>query len=246
MTIEFRTHDEAGDEIETRFLVADLAPVGVEEREDGPPTIAGMAPPWDSWSEDLGFRERFMPGAFTEVLASKRLDVVLAWNHDESFPLGRTTNRTLDLSEGAKGLEYRGTPPDPQENPTVRQWLNLIRGKYVAGSSFAFTVKADPSSEQWASDAKGNITRTITKVSGLFDVSVVTRPAYSRSTVALRRRDLFAAANLTDAERRQIVEREADAAADGQKRLAMDRKKLDALIGARAAAALARMKANGI
>jgi HK97 family phage prohead protease len=245
MTIEFRTHDEAGDEIETRFLVADLAPVGVEDREDGPPKITGMAPPWDSWSEDLGFRERFMPGAFTEVLASKRLDVVLAWNHDESFPLARTTNQTLDITEGAKGLEYRGTPPDPQENPTVRQWLNLIRGRYVVGSSFAFTVKPDPASEQWASDSKGNITRTITKVSGLFDVSIVTRPAYSRSTVALRRRDLFAAANLTEAERRQIAEKAADAEADLVRRLACDRKRIDALIGARAASALARMKANG-
>ena len=110
MTIEYRTHDEAGDEIETRFLVADLAPVLVEERADGPPTISGIAPPWDSWSEDLGFREKFLPGSFLDVLGSKRLDVVLAWNHDESFPLGRNRNNTLDIAEGAKGLEYRGTP----------------------------------------------------------------------------------------------------------------------------------------
>ena len=241
MSIEYRTHDEEGDEIETRFLVADLAPVGVEEREDGPPTISGMAPPWDSWSEDLGFREKFMPGAFLDVLASKRLDVVLAWNHDESFPLGRTRNRTLDIAEGTKGLEYRGTPPQPSNR--VDEYLTLIRGGYVAGSSFAFTVKSDPASETWATDSKGNITRTIHRVSGLYDVSVVTRPAYPRSTVALRRRDLFAAANLTDAERRQIVEREADDQADKARQA---RLKLDALIGARAASALARMKAHGI
>jgi hypothetical protein len=83
-------------------------------------------------------------------------------------------------------------------------------------------------------------------VSGLYDVSVVTRPAYPRSTVALRRRDLFAASNLTEAERRQIVEREADDQADAIRKAAADRKKLDALIGARAATALARMKANGL
>jgi len=244
MTIECRTHDEAGDEIETRFLLADLAPVLVEERADGPPTISGIAPPWDSWSEDLGFREKFLPGSFLDVLASKRLDVVLAWNHDESFPLGRNRNNTLDIAEGAKGLEYRGTPPQPSQR--VDEYLTLIRGGYVAGSSFAFTVKSDPASETWATDAKGNITRTITKVSGLYDVSVVTRPAYSRSSVALRRRDLFAAANLTEAERRAIVEREADDQADKLRRIAMDRKKLDALIGARAATALARMKAHGL
>jgi uncharacterized protein len=245
MSIEYRTHDADGDEIETRFLVADLAPVNIEEREDGPPTISGMAPPWDSWSEDLGFRERFMPGSFADVLKSRSLDVVLAWNHDEGFPLGRTRNKTLDLAEGEKGLDYRGRPPQPSQR--VDEYLTLIRGGYVAGSSFAFTVKADPKHESWATDERGNITRTIHRVSGLYDVSVVTRPAYSRSTVALRRRDLFAAANLTDAERRQIVEREADDQADKARRLAAaDRKRLDALIGARAATALARMKAHGL
>lgn len=244
MSIEYRTHDADGDEIETRFLLADLAPVNIEEREDGPPTISGMAPPWDSWSEDLGFRERFMPGSFADVLKSRSLDVVLAWNHDESFPLGRTRNKTLDLAEGEKGLDYRGRPPQPSQR--VDEYMTLIRGGYVAGSSFAFTVKADPKHESWATDERGNITRTIHRVSGLYDVSVVTRPAYSRSSVALRRRDLFAASNLTEAERRQIVEREADDQADKVRRIAMDRKKLDALIGARSAAVLARMKANGL
>ena len=244
MTTEYRTHDADGDEIETRFLVADLAPVNIEEREDGPPTISGMAPPWDSWSEDLGFRERFMPGSFADVLKSRSLDVVLAWNHDEGFPLGRTRNKTLDLAEGEKGLDYRGRPPQPSAR--VDEYMTLIRGGYVAGSSFAFTVKADPKHESWATDERGNITRTIHRVSGLYDVSVVTRPAYSRSTVALRRRDLFAASNLTEAERRAIVEREADDQADKVRRIAMDRQKLDALIGARAATVLARMKANGL
>jgi hypothetical protein len=56
----------------------------------------------------------------------------------------------------------------------------------------------------------------------------------------------IAAANLTEAERRQIVEREADDQADKVRKAAADRKKLDALIGARAATALARMKARGI
>jgi HK97 family phage prohead protease len=243
MSIEYRTHDADGDEIETRFLGVDLAPVTVELREDGPPKISGIAPPWDSWSEDLGFRERFMPGAFTDILSSRKLDVVAAWNHDESFPLGRTRNKTLDLAEGEKGLEYRATPP---QTPRVEEYLTLIRGGYMAGSSFAFTVKPDPKHETWATDERGNITRTIHRVSGLYDVSVVTRPAYSRSSVALRRRDLFAAANLTEAERRAIVEREADDQADAVRRIAMDRKKLDALIGARSAAVLARMKANGL
>ena len=155
----------------------------------------------------------------------------------------KSLNMYIAINEGERGLEYRATPP---QTPRVDEYLTLIRGGYMAGSSFAFTVKPDPKHETWATDERGNITRTIHRVSGLYDVSVVTRPAYSRSTVALRRRDLFAAGNLTEAERRQIVEREADDQADAIRRLAMDRKRIDALIGARAATALARMKAHGL
>ena len=233
----------ATDDIETRFLGADLCPVELELRDDSPPRIAGIAPPWDSWSGDLGFREKFDRGAFADVLGKRGLDVVATWQHDESFPLGRTTNGTLDLREGDKGLEYRATPPQP--SPRVDEYLTLIRGGYVAGSSFAFTVKPDPTHETWATDAKGNITRTIHKVSGLFDVAVVTRPAYPRSTVALRRRDLFVAANLTEAERRAIEEQDADAAADAARRLAADRKLRAAIVGAKAAAALAVIRGGG-
>lgn len=232
------------DDLETRFLGADLCPVEVECREDGAPKIAGVAPPWDSWSEDLGFREKFDRGAFADVLQSRRLDVVATWQHDETFPLGRTRNGTLTLEETDRGLEFRATPPQP--SPRVDEYLTLIRGKYVAGSSFAFTVKPDPKHETWGTDERGNITRTIHRVSGLYDVSVVTRPAYPRSTVALRRRDLWAAENLTGAERDAITERDADAAADKARRLAADRERVVALIGAKAAAALARMRANGL
>jgi hypothetical protein len=231
-------------DIERRFLPAELGPIDVELRADGPPVISGIAPPWDSWSGDLGFREKFDRGAFTEVLGKRGLDVVATWQHDEGFPLGRTTNKTLEIREGEKGLEYRATPPQP--SPRVDEYLTLIRGGYVSGSSFAFTVKADPRHETWATDEKGNITRTIHRVSGLFDVAVVTRPAYPRSSVALRRRDAFAAANLTEAEQRAIAEREADAAADVARRLSADRKRLAALVGAKAAIAIARMKTNGL
>lgn len=229
------------DEIERRFLPVDFSPVQVEQRSGSPPTISGVAPPWDSWSGDLGgFRERFSPGAFAEVLASKRLDVVATWQHDESFPLGRTTNGTLSLREGTKGLEYRATPP---QVPRVEEYLTLIRGGYVAGSSFAFTV--DPKDETWESDQRGNQSRTIHRVSGLFDVAVVTRPAYPRSTVALRRLGEFRAANLTEAEQRSIAEREADAASDEARRQQAERKRLAAIVGAKAAEALLRMQLNG-
>lgn len=161
----------------------------VESRADGRPTIVGMAPPWNKWSVDLGgFKERFMPGAFTKWLNRSpndprgKADVVAKYNHDDSAVLGRTTNGTLELQETDKGLIFRATPPEG--TPTTAEVLPLIRGGYVYGASFAFAL-ADARGETWDEDPAGNVTRTITDAA-LFDVSPVTHPAYPNSSVGLR------------------------------------------------------------
>ena len=161
----------------------------IEQRDDGRPTIVGMAPPWNRWSVDLGgFKERFMPGAFTKYLNRSpndprgKADVVAKFNHSDSAVLGRTTNGTLELEETPKGLVFRATPPEG--TPTTAEVLPLIRGGYVYGASFAFAL-SDAKGEQWDEDPAGNVTRTITEAS-IFDVSPVTHPAYPNSTVGLR------------------------------------------------------------
>lgn len=49
--------------------------------------------------------------------------------------------------------------------------------------SFGFTVDSD----DWAKDANGTPQRTITKVDALYEVSVVTMPAYQETSVAVTR-----------------------------------------------------------
>lgn len=171
---------------ERRYLsIADDEPactLFVEERDGESPKIRGVAPPWDSLSVDLGgFREKFSPTAFDKVLAKKRLDVPLLFNHDDSRVLARTTNGTLRIEKTDKGLSFEA---DPVATPTAAEVLTLIRSKTVFGSSFAFTV--NPKGETWSEDERGNVTRTITEASGLYDVSPVTRAAYPNSTVGLR------------------------------------------------------------
>lgn len=227
-------------EYERRYLaISDLDDaLGLEERADGPVRIRGIAPPWNSWSHDLGgFRERFMPGAFAKFLNRTptdprgKADVIAAFNHDESRLLGRTTNGTLELRETDRGLEYIATPPEG--TPTTTEVLALIRGKFIFGSSFAFTVNAG--GETFDTDPAGKITRTITDAS-LYDVSAVTRAAYPSSTLGLRSLEAWKAANLTAAENAQLAEEAADLKAD----------KIRSLAGARAAAAaaVARMRAH--
>jgi HK97 family phage prohead protease len=157
----------------------------VELRVDGEgesPKIAGYAAVFDQPSEMIGgmFIERLSPGSFTKALRGKP-DVLALWNHDANYPLGRSTAGTLRMSQDDTGLAVEIDPPDTQ-------WANdlitsMKRGD-IRNMSFAFTVS--PKGEQWSEDAKGIPVRTITEVSRLFDVSVVSRPAYPQTSVAAR------------------------------------------------------------
>jgi HK97 family phage prohead protease len=171
-------------EPERRYLSGVL---GIEERSDEPTRITGIAPPWDSASVDLGgFQERFLPGSFAKYLTRDAggapADVVAKFNHSDLHVLGRTTNGTLDLAETDKGLAWRATPP--AGTATTVEVLTLIRGGYIHGSSFAFSI-TDPAGEKWDQDPAGNVTRTISEAA-LYDVSPVTHAAYPSATVGVR------------------------------------------------------------
>jgi HK97 family phage prohead protease len=173
------------DQVERRYIpLADLGDDGlcVEERDGGAPVIRGIAPPWESLSVDLGgFREKFASTAFDKILSKKRIDVPLLFNHEDSQILARTTNGTLRITKEDRGLAYEADPVPTADSEKV---LTLIRTKTIFGSSFAFTV--GPKGEKFEEDARGNIIRTITEASGLFDVSAVTRAAYPSSALSAR------------------------------------------------------------
>ncbi|CAB4184685.1 COG3740 Phage head maturation protease [uncultured Caudovirales phage] len=195
-------------EVETRFLPATA--VRADALDNSGPVFSGMSPPWDSWSEDLGFRERFMPGAFRDLLMDPALDVVATWQHDSDFPLGRTGNKTLTLEETGVGLEWRAVPIWPSDR--VADYAAQVRGGYVVGTSFAFS-QSDPKNEVWGMNGD-ELTRTILRATGLYDTAIVTHPAYADSKVGLRRRDAWAAQHLSDRERCRIRERDLDRRSD--------------------------------
>jgi HK97 family phage prohead protease len=174
-------------QVERRYLsIADDAEnvsLFIEERDGEAPKIRGIAPPWSSLSVDLGgFREQFLPTSFDKLLSKRKLDVPLLFNHDDSKPLARTTNGTLRIEKTDKGLAFEA---DPVATATAAEVVTLIRSKTIFGSSFAFTV--DPKKgETWAEDERGNVVRTISEASGLYDLSPVTRAAYPNSSVGLR------------------------------------------------------------
>jgi HK97 family phage prohead protease len=141
--------------------------------------VRGYAAVFNQLSEDLGgFREQIMAGAFSGRLAD---DVRALINHDSNLVLGRTVANTLTMAEDAHGLAVDITLPDTQAARDLA--VSMERGD-VSQMSFSFTVSKD--GQSWQRDGTGPWIRTIKRVARMFDVSVVTYPAYPQTDAALR------------------------------------------------------------
>ena len=141
------------------------------------PEIVGYAAVFNVLSNEMwGFREKIAPGAFAASVAED--DIRALWQHDTAHVLGRTKSGTLRLVEDEVGLQVRISPPDTQVG---RDALALIARGDVDQMSFGFRTLDD----EWEEKADGMLVRTLKKVK-LYEVSPVTFPAYSSTTVGVR------------------------------------------------------------
>ena len=132
------------------------------------PTISWYPAVFDSLSEDLGgFREIVGRRAFTKTLQEHDIRALI--NHDNNWILGRNRADTLKLKADLRGLHAEVTPPDTQYTHDLL--ANIGLGNITAGS-FGFETIRDDWREQ-----DGAVVRELREVR-LFDVSIVTYPAY--------------------------------------------------------------------
>ena len=150
---------------------------GVEIRadEDGI-KVSGYAAVFDEETNIGGqFMEKIARGAFVEAV--ERDDVVFLINH-EGLPLARTRSGTLTLREDERGL-YMESDLD-ENDPDVRVLVPKMKRGDLDKMSFAFI----PTRQKWDDEEKMP-RRTITQAE-LYDVSIVTTPAYDGTSIGLR------------------------------------------------------------
>ena len=138
--------------------------------------VVGYGSVYNSRSENLGnFYEYIKEGAFTQDLIN-RSDTRALINHDPNLILARSKygEGTLKLSADSKGLRYEFEMPN---TTYANDLLVNMKNNNINQSSFAFTVKKD----SWSNDDDGNNVRTIEEIDSLYDISVVTYPAYSQA-----------------------------------------------------------------
>ncbi len=159
--------------MEKRFIESELRAVG-----DG--RLTGYAAVYDSVSEDLGgFREIIAPGAFDSVLG-RNSDVRALVNHDTSKVLGRTVSQTLSLESDDRGLAFDIDLPNTVAANDLA--VSVERGD-VSGASFAFNVDFDDYDIEFNG---GEVIRIIRNIAALYEISVVTFPAYAATEVSSR------------------------------------------------------------
>ena len=127
-----------------------------------------------------GCTESVAPGAFTNTLGG---DIKALCDHDTRLVLGRNKAGTLELREDSHGLWGRITI-NPNDSDAVNLYERVKRGD-VDQCSFGFDIREEEA--DFRDD--GSVHFTIRDVE-LYEVSVVTFPAYSETSVSARKRDV--------------------------------------------------------
>ena len=150
--------------------------------------LAGYAAVYDVKSEPIygSFYEIVRRGAFKRALEGKD-DVRALFDHDSARVLGRTKPKTLRLSDDAHGLKVEIDLPDTSEARDLA--ASIDRGD-IDQMSFGFSTIQDRWTSEKTPEGIWVDVRELLEVE-LFDVSVVTYPAYTQTEIALRSRDAW-------------------------------------------------------
>lgn len=148
---------------------------------EGGPIIEGYFAVFNSDYEIWpGAIEQVAPGAFTSALGG---DIRALADHDTRIVLGRTTAGTLELREDDRGL-YGVIKINPEDQEAMNLYHRVQRGD-VTQCSFGFDIVA----EDYEHRPDGSDLWTIRDMV-LYEVSVVTFPAYAETSVQARQDDI--------------------------------------------------------
>ena len=156
-------------------------------------TLEGYAAVFGAVANLGQFDEIIEPGAFTRSLAGGA-DVRALIDHDPGRIIGRTKSGTLTLEENDHGLWATVELPETRE---ANDLATLVDRGDLDGMSFGFrTVK-----DRWETREGRNV-RYLEDVD-IFDISIVSFPAYDATEVALRSLENIQAAGDAEIMRRR-------------------------------------------
>lgn len=168
----------------SKVEVRDNEPETDEENGQGK-VISGYAILFNEPSQPMPvdnstFTETISPQALQGVDLSK---LVMIYNHDYANILASVKAGTLDVNVDEKGLAFKATLPD---TTVANDVYENIKAGNLDSMSFGFSVLAD----EWQQADDGSYTRQIDKIENLYELSVVTLPAYDGTELTVDTRNL--------------------------------------------------------
>lgn len=158
--------------------------IEVRSQEDQAQVLVGYALKFDKPSTNLW--------QFTEVIKRGALDntdmsgTVALLNHDYDHVLGRVgKNLTLEVDD--IGLRFS---LELNKTSYAMDLVENIRSGLISKCSFGFTIPQG--SDEWQEQEDGTYLRNVNRIDRLYDVSIVTVPAYDDTEVVLSQRSVDA------------------------------------------------------
>lgn len=157
--------------------------IRAEQNEEHGHYLTGRPIVYDA-TTDLGwYSERIAKGSLDDADLK---DVRFLVNHNtDMIPLARSRNNnansTMQLSVDDEGMLIR-VDLDTENNTEARNLYSAVERGDLDGMSFMFVVGSD----EWDDIDSEHPTRTITKLSKVFEVSAVTFPAYEQTSISAR------------------------------------------------------------
>ena len=189
---------------QVRFIPVDTCGLQLREPQEGQeqsreiqgrPIVFGVrSNNLTPWSSTRVVYEILEPGCISRELLQKS-DVILNLNHNSSVTnvLGRYRNTekdTLKLELRGDGIDCRCDLPNTNN---ANDTLELIKRGDINGMSFAFEDDWEDTENGVSYERTNDIEdgkevwlRHVKKITGLYDVSIVTHPAYEQTTVGTR------------------------------------------------------------
>ena len=220
---------------QTRFIPIETCGLQVREPQDGQemsreiegrPIVFGVrSVNLTPLSSTRKVYEILEPGCISRELL-QRSDVILNLNHSNMVPdvLGRYRNTdkdTLTLEMRGDGIDCRCDLP---RTNNANDALELIKRGDINGMSFAFEDDWEDSENGVSYEKTNDIEdgkevwlRHVKKITGLYDVAIVTHPAYEQTSVGMRE-----ASDRIDAAIEAQIKRECGGGSDDDKRACGD------------------------
>jgi uncharacterized protein len=152
--------------------------------------LSGYAHIFGTKAKVGGQYEQVVKGAFDKAL--KKSDVRAFYQHDRNLLLGRQSSGTLRVSADSQGLGYELDLPNTSYANDLRE---LVARGDLNEMSFGFI----PNVVNWSKAEDGLLVRSHVSVGELVDISPVTIPAFSGTSIQMRGKDF------SDSLRSQLV-----------------------------------------